>query len=85
MEVKLRERYIPPFIMLLAGAITSIVNIINKVDMLTGLKRLLLVIIIFYMIGLVARSVIKKANKRKPNKEEEQVQEEEAKPEENKK
>ena len=58
---QLKQRYIPPFIMLLAGAITSIINIVNKVELFYGLKRLLLVIIIFYFLGLVVKAVIKMA------------------------
>jgi len=56
----MQVRYLPAFIVLLAAAITSIINIINNIEMLTGLKRLLLVIIIFYIIGLIAKVVIKK-------------------------
>jgi len=53
----MKERYIPPFIMLIAGAITSIINIVNQVELITGLERLLLVIIIFYFIGLVTKAI----------------------------
>ena len=85
MEVNLKERYIPAFIMLIAGAITSIINIINKVEVITGLKRLLLVIIIFYILGLIAKAIIKKAFTINPKKEEmEEIQEEEKPSEENK-
>ena len=58
MEVFVRERYIPAFIMLVAGAITSLINIVSKVELLTGLKRLLIVIIIFYVIGLIVKAII---------------------------
>jgi hypothetical protein len=86
MEVKLRERYIPAFIMLVAGAITSIINIINKVDKITGLKRLLIVIIVFYMIGTLAKAIIKRAFKNMSKQEETQDnQEEEIPPEEDNK
>lgn len=78
----MRQRYIPAFIMLIAAAITSILNVINKVDVLTGLKRLLLVIILFYIIGLVAKAIIRKAFIGKPKKEEpDEDQEEEIKTE----
>ncbi len=82
----MKERYIPAFIMLIAGAITSIINIMNKVEVITGLKRLLLVIIIFYILGLIAKVIIKKAFTINPKKEEtEEIQEDERKPsEENK-
>lgn len=62
----MRERYIPAFIMLIAAAITSITNIISNIDLFTGLKRLLLVIIIFYILGLISRTIIRKAFAAKP-------------------
>lgn len=55
----MRQRYIPAFIVLLAGAVTSIINIVNKVELMTGLKRLLLVIVVFYIVGLIVKHVVK--------------------------
>lgn len=52
--------YLPALIMLIAGAITSIINIINKVELVTSLKGLLVVLIVFYILGLVTRSVVEK-------------------------
>lgn len=66
----MRERYIPAFIVLIAAAITSIINVIHSVNVLTGLIRLLLVIIIFYFIGLIAKAIIRKAFTERPKKEE---------------
>lgn len=54
----MQDRYIPALTTLIAGAATSIINFMNKVEFFTGLKRLLLVLIIFYIIGLVARAII---------------------------
>ena len=45
----MRDKYIPAFIMLLAGAITSFINIVNKIDVYTSLKRLLLVLVVFIL------------------------------------
>lgn len=56
----MRDRYIAPAIMLTAGAITSVLNIVNEVDFLEGMKRLLLVLILFYVIGKIATRIIKK-------------------------
>jgi len=50
----------PALIMLIAGAITCIIDIYRKVELLTGLKRLLIVLVIFYIIGLIARKIIVK-------------------------
>ncbi|BCJ95219.1 hypothetical protein acsn021_27880 [Anaerocolumna cellulosilytica] len=57
----MRERYIAPAIMLIAGAITSILNIVNGVKALDGLKALLIVLIIFYIIGKIVTVIIRKA------------------------
>lgn len=56
----MRDRFIPALITLTAGAITCIFDIYHKVDLLTSLKRLLLVLIIFYIIGLIAAAIIRK-------------------------
>lgn len=56
----MRLKYIPATITLIAGAIISILNMINKVNLTTSLKRLLLVLLIFYIIGLIARAIITK-------------------------
>ena len=61
----MRDRYLPAFTMLLAGAITIVFNIIKKVDINTSLKRLLLILILFYIIGLIARRLLLKITKPK--------------------
>jgi F0F1-type ATP synthase assembly protein I len=73
----MRERFIPAIVMLLAGAITSIINIVNNVDKLVATKRLLLVLIIFYMVGLIAKAIIKRAlTKASKKSEEDELKEE---------
>lgn len=52
--------YLPALIMLIAGAITSIIDIINKVELVTSLKKLLVVLIVFYILGLITRAVVEK-------------------------
>ncbi|MGF7144746.1 flagellar biosynthesis/type III secretory pathway M-ring protein FliF/YscJ [Anaerotaenia torta] len=66
----MKERYIPALIMLIAGAITSILNIVNKVETAEGLKRLLLVLFLFYIAGLVVKAIIVKTVINAPGKEE---------------
>jgi hypothetical protein len=46
----MQKKYIPALVMLIAGGATSIINIYKKVELLTSLKRLLLVLVIFYII-----------------------------------
>lgn len=73
----MRDRYIPAIITLIAGAVVSVGNIMNKVELDTGLKRLLIVLLIFYVVGLVARAIIMKtindvSNKKQENETQEQ-------------
>ncbi len=56
----MQRRYIAPTIMLTAGAITIILNIVYKLELLASLKRLLLVLFIFYIIGKIAEKIIGK-------------------------
>ena len=64
---RMRDRYIPASITLLAGAITCVIDIYRKAELLPSLKRLLFVIIIFYIIGLISRAIIRKALEPKPS------------------
>ncbi len=73
----MRERYIPAIVMLLAGAITSVLNIVNRVKAEEGLKTLLLVLLIFYFVGLIIKAVIVRTVINAPKKGDE-IQEEEA-------
>lgn len=54
----MNKRYIAPVIMLIAGAVTSIINIAFKVEISESLKRLLVTLILFYIIGKIAAAVI---------------------------
>ena len=56
----MQNRYIPAFTMLSAGAVVSIFCIVKKMDVLYSLKLLLAMLIVFYLIGLVAKKVIGK-------------------------
>lgn len=67
----MRDRIIPALVTLIAGAVTCIIDIYRNAKLLPSLKRLLLVLIIFYIIGLIAKAIIKKVFEYKPNIEEE--------------
>ncbi len=56
----MRERYIPAIVMLIAGTITSILNIVNKVNPVQGLIRLLIILILFFIAGLIIKAIIVK-------------------------
>ena len=71
----MRERYIPALVMLLAGAVTSIINIVNKVKVFDGLKRLLIVLVLFYIVGLIIKAIIVNTIINAPKKGEELQQE----------
>ncbi|MFV0342287.1 MAG: hypothetical protein ACK5JH_05250 [Anaerocolumna sp.] len=66
----MKERYIAPAVMLIAGAITSILNIIDEIPVLDGLIRLLVVLIIFYILGKIVTVIIRKATRPRIEKEE---------------
>lgn len=68
----MRDRLIPPLVTLTAGAITCIVDIYQKAELIPSLKRLLLVLIIFYIIGLIAKAIIVKTLQQK-SKNDDQV------------
>lgn len=72
----MRERFIPALITLIAGAVTCIIDIYRKADLLSSLKRLLLVLVIFYMIGLAAKAIIKKVTRIQPKNESEATEDE---------
>ena len=56
----MKKRYLRAFIVLLAGLITSILNIINHRDVIRGLSVLLVVLLVFYVVGTLAQEIIEK-------------------------
>ena len=54
----MQNHYIPAVTMLSAGAIVSIFCIIKKVDVLYSLKLLLMMLLVFYIVGLIAKKII---------------------------
>lgn len=51
-------KYVPPFVTLLAAAISCICSIVKQTDVTKALVQLLIVIIIFYIIGRFAQKII---------------------------
>lgn len=74
----MKERYIAPAIMLIAGAITSILNIIDAIPVLEGLIRLLVVLIIFYILGKIMTVIIRKTTAEINIEQEEDTQNDES-------
>lgn len=56
----MRTNYVPAIIMLLAGLVDCIMSIYYKLDLFSFTKRLLLVLVIFYILGIVIKIVIDK-------------------------
>ena len=72
-------RMLPAFVMLVAGAATSIITFLVGYSMKSALLILLLVLLVFYILGLILQKLIYKfelANKPKPETEEETKEEE---------
>lgn len=53
-------KYIPVIVTLLAGAITSIIAIKNNYDGLEAMMTILVVLIIFYILGLILKIIAEK-------------------------
>ena len=76
-----RLRILPAFVMLLAGALTSIITYLVHYTMKSALIILLVVLIIFYILGSVLQKLIVKFEEANKPKAEEAEPEEQAPPE----
>lgn len=56
----MKLEFVPKFITLLAGAIVCIITIVKDMDVTYSLELLLATLIIFYIIGLIAKAIIQK-------------------------
>lgn len=54
----MKTRYIPAGVMLIAGIVTCVVSIVQKQEVIRSLVTLLTVLILFYIIGLIAKFFI---------------------------
>lgn len=54
----MRSRYIPAFVMLLAALVTIIFSMVMKFDKSYSVRLLFVVLIIFYIIGTIAKKII---------------------------
>lgn len=72
----MQTKYIPATVMLLAGAVVSIISIIQEFDILYTLELLLGVLIVFYLIGMIAKKIVEKAleNKKVVDEKKESVE-----------
>lgn len=72
----MKLRYIPSFITLLAGAMTSLVCIIKGYDVLYSLELLLIALVIFIIIGYIVQAIVKTQMEENKKQEVERLQEE---------
>ena len=54
----MKTKYIPALVMLLAGLVNCLYTMLSGMSLLDFTKRLLIVLIIFYIIGVVVKIVI---------------------------
>ena len=54
----MKTNYIPALVMLIAGFINCIISIPLKMELFAFTKRLLIVLVIFYIIGVVIKVII---------------------------
>lgn len=82
----MKQRYIPAFIMLLAGTITCAICMIKRYDVLYSLELLLGALVVFYIIGRIVQKIAEKQlvvvikeekEEENPEEGEEQVESEE--------
>ncbi len=73
----MKTRYIPAVTMLSAGAVISIISIVKKWDVLYSLKLLLGILILFYVLGLIAKALITRTLEKDGRPPEEYEEEEE--------
>lgn len=74
-------KLLPAFVMLLAGALTSIITFVIGYSIKSALIILLIVLIIFYILGSVLQKLIFKFEEANKPQEEEQEEEEQPQPE----
>ena len=54
----MKTRFIPALVALLAATAVSIINIVNKTELIPGLRNLLITTLAFYILGSLAKSII---------------------------
>lgn len=54
----MKTKYIPALVTLTAGAIAAILNMLHGADNMSALKSLLFTLVIFFIIGQIAKGVL---------------------------
>ncbi len=73
-----KRKLIPPFVMLTAGAVTSILMVIKGCELNEFLARLLVILIIFYVLGCLLKDILDRIDRQnappEPEGEEEVIE-----------
>ena len=79
----MKRKYIPLILMLVAGAVTCIINLIQNKSILGQLTSMLIVLVVFYILGSVLKWTLDSFERQNAEKAKEQEQEAEEASEEN--
>ncbi|MBO5335982.1 MAG: hypothetical protein J6A94_02475 [Lachnospiraceae bacterium] len=79
----MKRKYIPLILMLVAGAVTCIINLIQNKSILGQLTSMLIVLVVFYILGSVLKGTLDSFERQNAEKAKEQELEAEAASEEN--
>lgn len=79
----MKRKYIPLTLMLVAGAVTCIINLIQNKSILGQLTSMLIVLVVFYILGSVLKGTLDSFERQNAEKVKEQELEAEAASEKN--
>lgn len=78
----MKTKQIPAIIMLTAGLVMSIAGVINRMEAVEFLKTLIIVLVVFYVLGCIAKLILDKNFKEEGKEATEEAVEEAAEAEE---
>lgn len=58
-----KEKNIPPLITLAAGMIACVMCMIRRADLLATLEIVLIVLVVFYIVGVIVKKIVGKINR----------------------
>lgn len=69
----MKTRFIPALVALLAATAVSIINIVNKTELIPGLRNLLITTLGFYILGSIGKSIINHAIYKKKTEDQSEI------------
>ena len=79
----MKTKHVPALVMLIAGLITIVLDILQNVALTGILKDLLIVLICFFVVGTIARVLLDRTFNPKKTEEQEETEDFQVNPEEN--